>query len=155
MSLFHLAVTAVAPAAPAVTPEIIKQTLQPIYQNTQVGVTPPAVLQLAQLLALAGAGALTGFLHLIIERGKWPSNVNRAVWGLYSLAGSVGFGLASGNFDHGAAVAAVTSLIGLFGMGFSASATNNVVKFAIEVYKNAVSAFSGDKTTDPGATATQ
>lgn len=84
---FLLAVANTVAATPLPSPTVIKEVLQPVVN--QVPVVSPNVLQLAQLLSLAAAGAITSILHLAVERGKLSGNVNRLLFTLYSAGAGV------------------------------------------------------------------
>lgn len=74
---------ATATASPTPSPQIIHEFTK------VVAVTPPAVLQLAQILAVAAAGVATSILHSLVERGKLSGNVNRFLFTLYSVIAGV------------------------------------------------------------------
>lgn len=86
---------AVAAVAVATTPISSPAPLVKTVTDT-VFVTPPDVIALAQMLALAGGAALTSVVHQIAEKGKWSGNTNRLVLLAYSAVGSVVFAWATG-----------------------------------------------------------
>lgn len=120
-------------ATPLPTPEVIKQTIK---QVVQVPVTPPAVIQLFQMLGLAVAGVATSILHWLAQREKWSDNVNRLVWAGYSLVGGLVFAYLTGNFGT-SAEQLVAQFVGVTGMAGSSAAFFNLVKFLNQVVTNA------------------
>lgn len=68
-------------ATPLPSPQVIKE----VFTNTVSAQVPAYVLQLSQVLALAGATAFVSLVHALAERGKWSSGVNRAVVTGYTL----------------------------------------------------------------------
>lgn len=107
-----LAATAATVAAtPLPTPEVIVKTIQ------AAPLVPTNVLNLFNLLGLAAAGVLTSVVHLAIERGKLPGNVNRLLFTLYSVvAGAVMLVLTGQlHWDASAVVAGLTAFLAFLG----------------------------------------
>lgn len=114
MSLLIAAVNAVvASPLPSATPQVIKE----VVTNNMVPVTPENVLNLFQLLALAGAGAATSIVHLAVERGKLPSNVNRLLFTLYSAVAGVAVVVLGhqAKWDWSALLTGVTAFLAFLG----------------------------------------
>ncbi len=91
-----MAVAATVQATPLPSPQVVKETLQPIIQQSPE--IPASVVQLSQLLAVAGAGALTSLLHQLIERGKLSSNLNRLLFAIYGGLAGVAFAFLTGEW---------------------------------------------------------
>lgn len=127
MSLLLAALTAVTSTPlPTPSPQIIKETLQPVVQ--QVATTPAPVLELFQLLAVAGAGIVTSFVHQMLERGKLKSNINRLILAFYSTAGALGTAYLTGHLGWTVedATVALTAFVTVLG---SATGRYEVWKF--------------------------
>lgn len=88
-------VSSAAAGTPLPTPQVVEHTLQPIIQ--QATVVPPEVLQLAQVLALAGAVAFVSLVHQLVERGRLSGNVNRLIVAGYTLLAAVATSALSGH----------------------------------------------------------
>lgn len=114
MSLLLAVVQATVTPTPSVSPEIVTQVVKTVQQ---VPVVPESVLQLFQLLGLAIAGALTSIVHLAVERGKLPGNVNRLLFTLYSVGAGVTVMALSHQFKLDAAglVTGLTAFVAFLG----------------------------------------
>jgi hypothetical protein len=95
-----LAVVNTITSTPLPSPQVIKETLQPIVQ--QVPVVPPQVLELVQTLALAGAVAFVSVVHQLVERGRLGGTANRLIVAGYTLAASLGTAALTGHLGTGA-----------------------------------------------------
>lgn len=98
---------------PSATPQVIKE----VITNNLVPVVAPSVLQLASIAGVALAGIVTSILHLIVERKKWPANVNRLLFTLYSaVAGLVVMWLKGDlSFDVTSLTTGVTAVLAFLG----------------------------------------
>ena len=85
--MFHVLAAIVATPLPTVVPSptVIKETLQTVVQP----VTPPVVIQAAQLASYVAGVAVIGLFHQLVERGKWSGQLNRILVALYSAGASV------------------------------------------------------------------
>jgi hypothetical protein len=129
-------------ATPLPSPQVIKE----VFTNNVPVQVPAYVLQLAQVLALAGATAFMSLVHALSERGKWSSTVNRAVVTGYTLAAAVAATALSGHL--GTNVNQLQSLLTDFLVALgSALGSYNLV------FKSILSAF-GFTSTAPADTAT-
>lgn len=126
MSLFLSAVSSVVAtvaATPIPSPEVIVKTVQ------LPPVVPENVLSLFNLLGLVAAGALTSVVHLALERGKLPSNVNRLLFTVYSTVAGVVV-LALGHQVHWDPAAVVTGLTAFFAFLGSTQGQKMLMDFA-------------------------
>lgn len=119
MSLFHLAVTAVATPVPTPTPQVIKEVLTntiKVPENIRGD-----VLNLASTLGLALAVAIVSFIHQLTIKDKWAGNIQRLIVAGYSLIAA--FVTAALNGHVGVSVndinIEVTSLLVALGAAFS------------------------------------
>lgn len=142
-AVVQVAATVAATPLPSPSPQIIKE----IFTNTVPAQVPAYVLQLAQVLALAGATAFVSLVHALTARGKWPSAVNKAVVTGYTLVLALAATASAGHL--GTNVNDLQSLLTAFLVALgSALGSYNLV------LKSVLSAFGFISTTPPDATTT-
>lgn len=128
MSLL-LAVASNVAATVAATPTPSPQVVKEVVTNNLVPQVPGNVLSLFNLLGLVAAGALTSVVHLALERGKLPSNVNRLLFTVYSTVAGV-IVLALGHQVHWDPAAVVTGLTAFFAFLGSTQGQKMLMDFA-------------------------
>jgi hypothetical protein len=126
-----VATTPVPVPSPTPNLQALAQSAANLAANKAVAgvpTTPPEVLQLAQLLAVVAAGAVTSIVHQLADRGRFSDNFNRLLVTLYSSAAAVATAALTGHLGWSVADLSV-ALTGFLAAFASATGRYNLFAF--------------------------